>query len=249
MELLFEDEHHRNYWLDDFGHGLAVQANQHMIVHRDHALILDPGGHKAYKSTLSQVAGLIPMSQLKHLFLSHQDPDIVAAVNGWLLSSDAVAWCSALWVRFVPHFGLDNLVADRLHPIPDEGMILDLNGAPLQILPAHFLHSVGNFHLYDPISKILYSGDLGASIGMDYHFVQDFEAHRQYMEPFHVRYMACNKAMRAWADMVAQLEIDMIVPQHGAAFRGEEMVSRFLDWCRELQCGIDVMTSIYRLPA
>ncbi len=248
MDTFYSSEDHKNIWLDDFGHGLAVQANQHMIVHNGEAIILDPGGHKAYKETMSQVAGLIKIGQLKHIFLSHQDPDILAAVNGWLMTTDAKAWCSALWVRFVPHFGLDKLVEHRLNPIPDEGMILDLNGAPLKILPAHFLHSVGNFHIYDPQSKVLYSGDLGASLGMDYRFVPDFDAHLQYMEPFHKRYMTCNKALKAWVDMVADLEIDVIAPQHGAAFKGPEMVRRFLDWCAQLECGIDVMGDIYKVP-
>ena len=248
MDIMFDADNHRNVWLADYGHGLAVQANQHIIIHDGEAMILDPGGHKAYKETMSQVVGLIPVGKLKHLFLSHQDPDIVAAVNGWLMTTDAVAWCSKLWVRFVPHFGLDKLVESRLHPIPDEGMVLDLNGCPLRILPAHFLHSVGNFHVYDPISRILYTGDLGASIGTDERFVSDFDAHLPYMAPFHERYMTCNKAMAAWVGMAAKLDIEIIAPQHGAAFKGAEMVTRFLDWCADLKCGIDLMESIYRVP-
>lgn len=247
MEFLFETDQHRNIWLDDFGHGLAVQANQHMIIHGGEALILDPGGHKAFRDTMSQVAGLIKMGQLKHLFLSHQDPDIVAAVNGWLMTTDASAWCSKLWVRFVPHFGLDKLVEHRLNPIPDEGMILELGGAPLWILPAHFLHSVGNFHIYDPQSKILYTGDLGASLETPARMVTNFEEHLPFMEPFHRRYMTCNKALKAWVAMVSQLDIDIIAPQHGAAFQGKDIIAQFLAWCDSLQCGIDVMASMYQI--
>ena len=38
----------------------------------------------------------------------------------------------------------------------------------LMALPAHFLHSSGNHQIYDPESRILYSGDLGASVGHSY---------------------------------------------------------------------------------
>ncbi len=248
MDILFDGDNHRNIWLEDFGHGLAVQANQHMIIHHGKAMILDPGGHKAYKETISQVASLVPMGDLRYIFLSHQDPDVVAAVNGWLMTTDADALCSEIWVRFVPHFGLDKLVQDRLKGIPDAGMVLNLEGCELLILPAHFLHSSGNFHVYDPISKILYTGDLGASLGMDYQFVSQFKEHVPYMEGFHRRYMSSGKAMKAWVHMVRQLEIEAIVPQHGAAFRGKELVAQFLDWCQQLECGIDVMTHVYRLP-
>jgi flavorubredoxin len=247
--VLFEDGTHRNILLEEFGlGGLAVQANQHLIAHGKGGMILDPGGHKIYSKVLSATMSLLGGTHLRYVFLSHQDPDIVAAVNGWLLTTDADAYVSKIWVRFVPHFGLDHLVEHRLKPIPDEGMILDLDGAELLVLPAHFLHGAGNFQVYDPSAKILYSGDLGASLGMDYRFVEDFDAHLRYMEAFHRRYMAANKALRAWARMVRGLDIEIIAPQHGAIFKGRDMVARFIHWCEELQCGVDLITDLFKVP-
>ena len=246
-QTLFEGSGHRNLLLPDFGHGLAVQTNQHLIIHDDHGMVLDPGGHKVYNRVLSEATGLLRGGKLRYLFLSHQDPDIIAAVNGWLMTTEADAFISSLWVRFVPHFGLDRLVEDRLHAIPDEGMMLDLAGAELMILPAHFLHSAGNFQVYDPRSKILYSGDLGASLGMDYDVVSDFDAHLQYMEGFHKRYMASKVALRAWVSMIRQLDIELIAPQHGAMFKGPQMCKRFIDWCEGLECGVDLLDG-YQLP-
>lgn len=247
--VLYESGTHKNVLLEDFGlGGLAVQANQHLIVHGSAGMILDPGGHKVYSSALSETLSILGRTELRYIFLSHQDPDIVAAVNGWLMTTDADAYVSQLWIRFVPHFGIDHLVAHRLKPIPDEGMVLDLDGAQLPILPAHFLHGAGNFQVYDPIAKILYSGDLGASLGMNYVYVSDFDSHLQYMEGFHKRYMASNQAMRAWANMVRTLDIDIIAPQHGAIFKGREMVTRFIDWCAELRCGVDTITELFKVP-
>jgi flavorubredoxin len=225
-----------------------VPANQHLIVHAGVGMILDPGGHKVYNRVLSETMSQIGGGKLALIFLSHQDPDIVAALNGWLMTTDAVAYASRLWVRFIPHFGLDRLVTDRLKPIPDEGMTLDLNGVGLKILPAHFLHSCGNLHVYDPISKILYSGDLGASLGGE-RKVEDFDAHVGKMLGFHQRYMASNVAMRAWAKMVRTLDIDIIAPQHGAYFQGKYMVSRFIDWVENLQCGVDLIGESFKVPA
>jgi flavorubredoxin len=247
--VLYQDENHRNVLIEDFGlGGLAVQANQHVIVHNRTGMILDPGGHKIYGKVLSTTFSILDGADLRYIFLSHQDPDIVAAINGWLMTTDAEAYISKLWTRFVPHFGLDHLVGARLKPIPDEGMVLDLGGARLPILPAHFLHAEGNFQLFDPIAKILYSGDLGASLGMHYLFVEDFDAHIPFMEGFHKRYMVSNRVMRAWADMVRGLDIEIIAPQHGAIFKGKQIVGRFIDWCADLQCGVDLMTDIFRVP-
>ena len=245
--MLFDNGNHRNILLEDIEGGLAVQANQHLIVHNGAGMILDPGGHKVYNRVISATLAQLKGGSLKYLFLSHQDPDIVAAANGWLMTTDAEAYCSALWVRFIPHFGLDRLVEQRLHAIADEGMTLDLNGTPLLIIPAHFLHSPGNFQVYDPVSKILYSGDLGASLGMEYREVTDFDAHLPHMEGFHRRYIAGNRAMRMWAAMVRTLDIEIIAPQHGALMRGKQQVNRFIDWCEQLQCGIDLLTP-YKVP-
>jgi flavorubredoxin len=247
--VLFDNGAHKNVLLEDFGlGGLAVQANQHLIIHGSEGMILDPGGHKVYSKVLSETMSLLGGMNLRYIFLSHQDPDIVAAVNGWLLTTDADAYVSHIWVRFVPHFGLDHLVEHRLKPIPDEGMILDLDGAQLLLLPAHFLHGAGNFQVYDPVAKILYSGDLGASLGVREIFVSDFDEHIPFMEGFHRRYMASNKALSAWAAMVRNLDIETIAPQHGAIFRGAEMVARFIDWCEQLQCGVDTITELFKVP-
>lgn len=247
--VLFDDGTHRNILLEDFGlTGLAVQANQHLIVHGGEAMLLDPGGHKVYSHALAATMSLLGPAELRTIFLSHQDPDIVAAVNGWLMTTDADAWVSAIWTRFVAHFGIDDLVAERLHPIPDEGMILPLGGIELMVVPAHFLHSPGNFQIYDPVSRILYSGDLGASVGIDYTTVTDFDAHAEVMAGFHRRYMTSGAAMRAWAGMIRGLDIETIAPQHGALFEGREMVDRFVEWCSEQTCGVDLIDELYRLP-
>jgi len=247
--ILFESGSHRNVLLEDFLQGeAAVQANLHLIIHGKGAMILDPGGHKVYSKALSATMAEIGGAKLTHIFLSHEDPDIVAAVNGWLMTTDAVAYSSDLWMRFIPHFGLDRLVVDRLKGIPDRGMLLDLDGLNLMVLPAHFLHSSGNHQIYDPESRILYSGDLGGSLGVSYQEVSDFDAHIPYMRPFHQRYMASGRALKAWAAMARQLDVEVIAPQHGAFFRGKEMVARFIDWCDQLEAGVDLLDDVYQLP-
>ncbi len=246
---LFEKGGHKNVLLPDFGRGRAVQANQHLVIHGKGGMLLDPGGHKVYAQAASETHTLLGDGELKVLFFSHQDPDVVAAANGWLMTTTVTGYVSKIWLRFVPHFGIDRLVEDRLLPIPDEGMWLDLEGAPLAFIPAHFLHSPGNFQVWDPTSRILYSGDLGASLGMSYVEVPDFDAHVQYMRGFHERYMGSGKALRAWAAMALTLPIEMIAPQHGAFFRGREMAIRCIDWCASLSCGVDLLPDAFLVPS
>ncbi len=247
-KVLFERDGHRFVLLEGFGHGEMVPTNQVLIHDNAEGILLDPGGHKVHYDLMDAISALMPINQLKYLFFSHQDPDIVAAVNAWLMLTEADAWISNLWLRFVPHFGVDELMISRLKGIPDEGMRLKLGNSELIFLPAHFLHSCGNFQVYDVESKILFSGDLGASIGPDYVEVTDFDAHVQYMEGFHRRYMPSGHANRQWAQMARQLDIDMIVPQHGAIFPTPELSRQFIDWVEGLPGAAESMAEVYRVP-
>jgi flavorubredoxin len=118
-------------------------------------------------------------------------------------------------------------------------------------LPAHFQHAEGNFQFCDPVSRILFSGDLGVSLlkGKDAASpATSLAPLLPAMEKFHRRHMVSNKVMRLWADRVSRLRIEMIVPQHGAPLVGAA-VGEFIAWAREPQCGIDLMRPLgYRVP-
>lgn len=245
---LFSAGEHRNVLLEDPTRGLAIQSNHHLIAHARHAMLIDPGGHKVYSNVLQQIRALLSGGELTHLFCTHQDPDIVAALNGWLATTDATVYISELWLRFIPHFGVDDVIADRIIGIPDEGVHLAFGDADLIILPAHFLHSCGNFNVYDPTARVLYSGDLGSSIGPSYVQVTRFAEHIPYLESFHRRYMGSRRILRAWVAMVRQLDVEMIAPQHGAFFVGRRMVADLLAWLDELECGIDLLADTLRVP-
>ncbi len=249
MITLFETDSHKNVMFNDLSSGKMVQANQHVIINDQEGMLLDPGGHKVHTALFAGMSSVLPISALKHIFFSHQDPDIIAAANAWFMMTDATGYLSGLWQRFITHFGVDEMAEKRIKPIPDKGMTMKMGGADMKFIPAHYLHSSGNFQVYDPISKILYTGDLGASLGHNYDFVEDFDAHIQYMEVFHKRYMPSTKALKLWVNMVRTLDIDMIAPQHGAIFKGKELSGRFIDWLDTLTVGADVMGDVYSIPA
>ncbi len=245
---LYNKDGHLFILLEGFGHGEMVPTNQAVIHNGNEAMLLDPGGHKVHYDLMNEVSAMVATNELKYLFFSHQDPDIVAAANAWLMLTNAVGYISELWLRFIPHFGVDELLIPRLKGIPDEGMRLPLGDTEVIFLPAHFLHSVGNVQVYDPTSKTLFSGDLGASISPGYVEVDDFDAHIQYMEAFHHRYMPSAAANRNWAAMVRELEIDRIVPQHGAIFADPATSARFIDWVDQLPGAAQIMQDVFRVP-
>lgn len=231
----------------------SVQANQFLIVNNEHAALLDPGGNLTYTRLFMGISDYVVPKNLDFVIASHQDPDIVASLNKWLVGTQCKVIVPNLWKRFIPHFCNPGATKGRLIGIPDEGMDIEIGGAAFKALPAHFLHSEGNFHFYDPISKILFTGDVGANHVPDEQCgqpVTDFAASLKTMQGFHERYMNSNRVCRFWVNMVRTLDVEMIVPQHGAIFMGKAMVKQFLDWFENLQCGTDLMTqNHYRIPS
>ncbi|CZF86513.1 MULTISPECIES: MBL fold metallo-hydrolase [Grimontia] len=216
-----------------------IDTNQYMIRTNNNALLMDPGGIEIFSAMLAAVVKKVPISQIGHIFASHQDPDIISSLGLWDAAlSGAKLHAPWLWEGFVRHFGMEHI---EYVPIADEGGCLVLNGVEIRFFPAHYLHSSGNFHVYDPVAKILMSGDVGAALEADEApmEVEDFEEHISKMKGFHQRWMPSNAAKNDWIRRVRALEIDMMCPQHGRVFTGDN-VGKFLDWFERLDVGVAV---------
>lgn len=251
---LYKDAHHCCVMFSDLvsDEAEAVQANQFLIVDHGQGAILDPGGNMTFNELNLTMRKYMAPQHLDYIIASHADPDIIASLDRWMTSTSAKLLISQLWARFAPHFCKVGKTEDRITAIPDEGGILKLGKSELWLLPAHFMHAEGNFQFYDPISKILFSGDLGVSMvsGQDaQQAITSLQPMPPEMEPFHRRYMVSNKILKLWVQMVRRLDIRMIVPQHGAPLVGEA-IPQLLNWLDSLSCGIDLMGAPqYQLPA
>lgn len=243
--VLFENDKHKFILLNesDPGEEDGIRSNQYLVLDGEDGVLLDPGGFGVMPRALAELLSYIGPEKVKGIVLSHQDPDIVGGLSTWLELTDAPVFVSKIWMRFLPHYGIKPM--HRFVGVPDAGMHWPVSkNFDLELIPAHFLHSEGQINVYDPVSKVLFTGDIGAAmlpVDKDYAFVDDFSAHLPYIEGFHRRYMCSNRAVKFWIEAVADLDIDMLAPQHGPIYRGRA-VQDFLAWFSDLECGIDLMT-------
>ncbi|MFA6236305.1 MAG: MBL fold metallo-hydrolase [Bacteriovorax sp.] len=215
----------------------VIDTNEYLIVNSGKGMLLDPGGAEIFPMVLSEISNIIDVKNIEQYLCSHQDPDIMSSLPLWMsLNPQAKIYVSWLWTKFIAHFGND--FVNQFVEVPDQGMTIKLNEQELQIVPAHYLHSSGNFHLYDPKAKILFSGDIGAALVPDNAplFVEDFEKHIPYMEGFHARWMPSNEAKNRWIRRIRKLDVQMLCPQHGSIFAGDN-VHKFLNWLENLEVG------------
>lgn len=238
-KTIYQDGPHR--WVaitrDPARPDYLIDTNEYLITDGEQSLLCDPGGLEIFPAVFATVSGECDPHGIAALFSSHQDPDIISSLALWLEFNPQIrCYTSWLWAGFIPHFGGTR---ETFVPIADEGMTFGLGRLSLQAVPAHYLHSSGNFHLYDPAARVLFSGDVGAALlapdaGL---YVTDFDRHIAHAEGFHRRWMGSNDAKRDWCERAAKLDIDMLCPQHGAIYQGED-VQRFINWFDELQVGV-----------
>jgi flavorubredoxin len=247
-KILYDDGKHKcvMFSFDDEEHGDSfLSVNQYLIVQNNSAILIDPGSQDIFDELSDAVNQHIDLQNIKFIFLSHQDPDVCGAITQWAMSTKAKFIMSSLWVRFMSHYGFMEMT--RIIELEDRGAKINFSKDYLQFVPAHFLHSPGNFSLYDSRSKIIFSGDIGAAIvssSAEYKKVENFEKHVEYLEGFHKRYMGSNKLCRAWVKKIKKLDITAIAPQHGLVFE-DENITKFLEWLEELKCGSDLLDELY----
>ncbi|MCD6173884.1 MAG: MBL fold metallo-hydrolase [Sulfurimonas sp.] len=247
-KILYDDGTHKcvMFAFDDESHEDAyLSVNQYLIVQNGAGVLIDPGSEAIFDELYDAVSRHVEIENIKFIFFSHQDPDVSGSISQWAVSTKAKFIMPSIWIRFMSHYGFTEM--SRVVSLADHGAKLKFGNEYLKFVPAHFLHSPGNFSLYDSKSKIVFSGDIGAAVvpsPTDYKHVKDFDSHIEALHGFHKRYMGSNKLCRAWVSKIEQLDVDMIAPQHGLIFE-DEKTGQFLEWLKELKCGSDYMDELY----
>ncbi|BBE30598.1 MBL fold metallo-hydrolase [Tepiditoga spiralis] len=246
-KILFENDEHKFIMLGmETGDEHGIYTNQYLILHKDEGVLLDPGGVHVFPKVLANVSEFINPDKITGIFYSHQDPDVSSGIALWSNVTNAKIYASNLWERFLPHFGVFD--EKKFIALSDKGGNIPFkDGLKLEIVPAHFMHSVGNFNIYDPISKIFFSGDVGVGVVPPSErsiFVESFESYKKYIEGFHVRYMTSNKACKKYVDLLNKYDINILAPQHGSLYKDND-VKKFLNWLSGIKCGVDIIDKIY----
>ena len=241
---LFDRDGHSVWWVGS-QEDTPFRCNAYLIVNGDMAILLDPGSASHHFEQVShRVSCILPPEEVTHIVAHHQDADVISSLPKWIeLNPELVVVTTPRTRVLLPYFGLPDKV-NWLDVSPNDNTVLELpNGQVLAFFTAPFLHFPEACVTFDETTGFLYTGDVGAAIEKDWQLVvTDWDAHWQTMVPFHVFYMANNRALKGFVDKMRPFPIKAILPQHGSVIP-EGMVSQALDALAGLPCGIDLLYS------
>ena len=227
-------------------------ANPYLRVFKSGALepynlLVDPGSSSDFAVVSSKVGSVAGrLGALSGMFINHQDPDVgssAAQISGRYAPRASIFCSEATW-RLIVHF---NLPRDRFVDTDAARRGFDVpTGHRLIPVPTPYCHFRGAVMLYDPETRVLFSGDLLGGI-------TDPGPHDLWAEPgdwggvraFHQAYMPAGRAVAAAVRAIRKLDppVEIIAPQHGRLLRGP-LMHRFLDQLEKLPVGLDIMDDV-----
>ncbi len=207
-------------------------------------LLVDPGSSSDFATVSTKVTSLIGgLDRLSAVFINHQDPDVGSSAS--LISAryapKAGILCSEDTWRLIIHQNLP-----RARFIATEKFSHGLNvptGHRLLPVPSPFCHFRGAVMLYDPETRVLFSGDLfGGVTEVSAQGLWADESDWTGIRAFHQIYMPVNQALQRVVRTIRELDppVEIIAPQHGRIIHGP-LVQQFLERMERLQVGLDIM--------
>lgn len=242
--LLIDKGQHKIYWVGTTT-TKAFRSNIYLIKDRNEGIIIDCGSRAEFKETIKRVKQIIPLSYVKRIFANHQDPDVTAAMVDWLnINPNIEIIASPNTNTLIQHYMENGTTYNYYNTESNPTLTLD-SGAILEFIPSPFMHSPGAVAIYDVSTKTLFSGDIWATISLEWKLIleDDFSEHQEYMDYFHKSYISSNKAVRNFLINFKDREVAHIMPQHGSVMI-EENVKRAFNYLKHLKCGLDYFQDI-----
>ena len=215
-------------------------VSHYVICAGDEAVLIDPGGPADFGPLLAAVSDKIDIQKITTVIVSRGAAQIVGSLGMW----------AEVLGHETPIYAADMLLPDLLHIDPDlniqgvgeNGAEVSLaDGAGLHILPAPYLPTASAVSVYDPTTRILYTGDIGTVEGPwaddATPFSAQFSLVSHAMNAFHQSWFASGSARDDWLARIEGLSVDIIAPRAGPCFQGKDVL-HFIRWLATMDVGV-----------
>ncbi|MFO0555905.1 MAG: protein kinase [Polyangiaceae bacterium] len=234
------------FWVGKRDPQAIFHANPYLLtLERDQNLIIDPGSSSDFAVVSAKVAQRGGLGSLTGMFFNHQDPDVCSSASmiSNRYAAHAAIYCSDATWRLIVH---QNLPRNRFVDTERYAQGFKIGSRTLIPIPSPFCHFRGATMLYDPETRVLFSGDLfGGLTEPSAKTLWADESDWAGIRAFHQMYMPSNRALAAVVRALRELNlpIEMIAPQHGRVLVGATMES-VLERIERLPVGVDLFEDV-----
>jgi len=224
------------YWVGFEDPGGSLRCNAYLLVDGTSAVLFDPGSVPHFPVVGRKVLSLVDPTQIEAVVLSHQDPDLCGALpvlEDLIGRDDLIIAAHSRMSVLIRYYGLRR----PLYDVDRNGWELHLrSGRRLLFGFAPYLHSPGAIMTYDPVTRVLFSGDLGGTIVAGGPLFAGDEYPPEALE-FHHAYMPPGDTLRVLLDRLGRLDIQVWAPQHGRVIAGPQRIAQLMAALRGVETG------------
>lgn len=204
-------------------------------------LLIDPGPPEDLQVLSEKTSKIIKsIKNVNLIFINHQDPDVAYNASSiQKLNPNCIILSSEDSIRLIHFYGLDLKKLRAIENFKNLEITLT-TGHKLKFVPSPYCHFRGAVMLYDPETRILFSGDLFGGLS----FSQSLFTENGYLEGikiFHQIYMPTKDAIKYAIQNIKNLNPPplFIAPQHGSIISFEK-VNEAIDFLENLDVGLDL---------
>ncbi len=249
------------YWVGFQERRSNFRCNPYLILEGDQAVLIDAGSRPDFALVMMKIlqTGVTP-EQIVALIYQHYDPDLCGSLSNMVdicENQNLIVLSEPNNNTFLSYY-LERQKRSLLQSIDDHGLMFKFGERTVQFFKTPYAHSPGSFVTYDGKTKTLFSSDLfgGHSPHWKLFFEMEEECYgcedhdrclrqgkgcplRDIFE-FHRKIMPSEKALRYAMDVIGNLDIRMIAPQHGSIFSKTRDINFIIEKLRALRgVGID----------
>jgi diguanylate cyclase (GGDEF)-like protein len=235
------------WWVGSPRRRRGLSCNPYLLIDGSgEAALFDPGSRLDFNAVARKIGSLLPLSAVKMISVSHQDPDLASSVPYFERAGfSGVVACHWRTAALIQYYGLGS----ELFLVERNGWKWRFaSGREIKFLATPYLHAPGAIAAWDEASGTLFSGDLFGGFGSGANLYADSSYPRS-MKTFHAHYMPSSAQLRAAMNLFSTLAPKVIAPQHGCVIADD--CERAIEGLRHVRCGAlaDEAVSEARAPS
>ena len=218
----------------------ARPTTHYVICSTGQAVLVDPGGTADFGPLLNAVSEKIDLTRITAVIATQSSSYAIGSIGYWaeVLGPATPIYASEMISSDLLHIDPDL----NIHPVPENGGEVAMSdGSGLHMVAAPYLPSADSMTLYDPVARVLYTGDIGTAEGSwaddATPFTERLSMVSHAMNAFHETWFASSQAIEDWLARIEGCEIDVVAPRAGPCLQGRE-VGHFLKWVEAMGTGL-----------